>query len=69
MTVPARVTRDDIETRLRALQQNVTERVEQRRGQIVAIAGAAAVAVLVITFWLGARKGRRLSTVVEIRRV
>ena len=69
MTVPTRVTRDDIETRLRALQHNVTERVEQRKGQIVAIAGAAAVGVLVITFWLGARKGRRLSTVVEIRRV
>ena len=69
MTVPTRVTRDDIESRLRALQNNVTERVEARKTQIVAVAGAAVVAVLVITFWLGARKGRRLSTVVEIRRV
>ena len=69
MTAPTRVTREDIETRLRALQNNVTEHVEQRRSQIVAVAGAAAVAVLVITFWLGSRKGRRLSTVVEIRRV
>ena len=69
MTVPTRVTRDDIESRLRALQDNVTGRVEQRKTQIVAVAGAAVVAVLVITFWLGARRGRRLSTVVEIRRV
>jgi hypothetical protein len=69
MTKPAKVTREDIETRLRALQQDITGRVEEKKSQIVAIAAAAAVAVLVVTFWLGRRQGRRLSTVVEIRRV
>jgi hypothetical protein len=69
MTAPAQVSRDDIEQSLRALHTGVTERVESTKGKLVAGATAVAVVVLVVTFMLGIRKGKRRSTIVEIRRV
>jgi len=69
MTAPTKVTRDDIENRLRALQTGVTERVEATKGKIIASAAAAGVVMLVIAFLLGKRKGKKKTTVVEIRRL
>jgi hypothetical protein len=69
MTAPTKVTRDDIENRLRALQTGVTERVEATKGKIIAGAAAAGVVMLVIAFLLGKRKGKKKTTVVEIRRL
>lgn len=69
MTAPTRVTRDDIETRLRALQTGVTDRVEAAKGKLLAGAAAAGVVLLVVAFLLGQRKGKRKTTVVEIRRL
>ncbi len=64
-----KITRDDIEGRLRTLQTGVTDKVERTKGQIIVGAVAAVAAVLVVTFLLGKRKGRKSTTVVEIRRV
>jgi hypothetical protein len=65
----APISRSDIEGKLRALQGDVQDKVEDRRSTILAIAGAVGV-VLVVTFYLlGRRSGRRRSTLVEIRRV
>jgi hypothetical protein len=69
MTAPAHVSRDDIEQSLRALHTGVTERVESAKGKLIAGAAAVAVLVLLVTFMLGKRKGTRRSTIVEIRRV
>jgi hypothetical protein len=69
MTSPTRVSRDDIENRLRALQTGVTERVEATKGKIIAGAAAAGVVMLVIAFLLGKRKGKKKTTIVEIRRL
>lgn len=63
------VTRDDIESRLRSLQTGVTERVGEARSTLVAVGVAVGAVVLVATFLLGKRKGKRRSTIVEIRRV
>ncbi|MFM7126474.1 MAG: hypothetical protein ACKOA6_14775 [Actinomycetota bacterium] len=65
----APISRSDIESKLRALQGDVQDKVEDRRSTILAIAGAVGV-VLVVTFYLlGRRSGRRRSALVEIRRV
>jgi hypothetical protein len=64
-----RVTRDDIEAKLRAIQSDVTERVESKRSTVLAGAGAAVVLLLLIAFVLGRRRGKRKTTIVEIRRV
>lgn len=63
------ISRTDIENKLRALQGDVQNRVEDRKSTIMVVAGAIGV-VLVVTFYLlGRRSGRRRSTLVEIRRV
>lgn len=63
------ITRDDIEAKFRELQGEVDDTVESSVGAGV-IAGAAALLVLLLlAFFIGRRKGKRQSTVVEIRRV
>lgn len=65
----APISRTDIENKLRALQGDVQDKVEDRKSTIMVVAGAIGV-VLVVTFYLlGRRSGRRRSTLVEIRRV
>jgi hypothetical protein len=64
-----RVTRDDIEAKLRAIQTDVTERVESKRSFIIIGAVIAAVIPLIIVYRLGRRTGKRKTTIVEIRRV
>lgn len=64
-----RITRADIEGRLRDMRGDVEETAEEAKTPIMAIAGGVVVAVVLIAFLLGKRRGRRRSTVVEIRRV
>ena len=68
MTEP-RVTRDDIEAKLREIQSDVTERVESKRNTLLTGAGIAAVVIVVLVYLLGRRAGKRKTTIVEIRRV
>ncbi|MHB1487126.1 MAG: hypothetical protein ACYCS7_04330 [Acidimicrobiales bacterium] len=63
------VTRGDIEAKLRGLQADVGSEVEAAKPRIL-VAGAAVVVGLSVAFYLiGRRRGRKHSTVVEIRRV
>lgn len=63
------ITRDQIEERLRALHRDVTEAGESAR-QLAVVGGAVlAVVVVALAFGVGRRRGRRLQTVVEVRRV
>lgn len=65
----SRVSRQDIENKLRALQGDVQGKVDDRRSTLIAVAGGVGVALVVVFFLLGRRSGKRRSTVVEIRRV
>lgn len=67
--IQRRITRGDIEAKLRDMRGDVEETAEGAKTPILAIAGGVAVAVVVLAFLLGKRRGRRKSTVVEIRRV
>ncbi len=69
MPSPPRITRADLEAKLRQVRGEVEEKGEAARstGLVVALAGVAALVGL--AFLLGRRRGRRKSTVVEIRRV
>jgi len=64
-----RITRDDIEKKLRGLQGDVAEKVEDRKGALATAAVVAGAAVVIVVFLLGRRSGRRRSTMVEIRRL
>ncbi|HEX2119159.1 MAG TPA: hypothetical protein VHF91_08245 [Acidimicrobiales bacterium] len=64
-----RITRADIEAKLRDMRGEVQETAEAAKTPILAVAGGVAAAVVLLAFLLGKRRGRRKSTVVEIRRV
>lgn len=64
-----RITRDDIEAKLRELESDAREHVASARTTLVTAGVVAALLVILIAFLLGRRGGRQRSTVVEIRRV
>lgn len=65
----SRITRADIETRLRGLAGEVEQKGESVKETGIAVAGAAGAGLLGLVFLLGRRRGKRKSTVVEITRV
>lgn len=65
----ARVTRDDLEAKMRELQGGAQDQVSSARGTLLAAGGVVAAILLLIVFLLGRRGGKKRSTVVEIRRV
>jgi hypothetical protein len=64
-----RITRDDIEQSIRAIQTGMTDRVRSRKATVVQAATVASVVVVLVVFLLGRRTGRKRNTIVEIRRV
>jgi hypothetical protein len=64
-----RITRDDLEDKFRELEGDAREQVESARSTVVTAGVVAALLLLLLAFLLGTRKGRKRSTVVEIRRV
>jgi hypothetical protein len=63
------VSRDDIERKLREIRGEAGEVAESGRNYAVIAAVATAVAVVAVAYLFGRRKGKKRSTVVEIRRV
>jgi hypothetical protein len=64
-----RITRDDIERSLRAIQTGVEGKVRSKKTRIIQGASLAAVVLVLLVFMLGRRAGRKRTTIVEIRRV
>lgn len=64
-----RITREDIETKLRQLKGDTEEtaREQKTNGIIVAVLGG--VALIALAYFLGRRKGKKKSAFVEIRRL
>lgn len=63
-----KISRDDIEAKLRELQGEVDETAESAKGIAVAVGAAVAVGVVVLVFLLGKRRGKGKTTIVEVRR-
>ena len=66
---PKRITRDDIETKLREVAGDVDTKVDAAKPKLVAGAVAAGLAALLIAYLLGRRGGRHRSAQIEIRRL
>lgn len=64
-----RITRADIDAKLREVRGELEETGEAAKNTGLMVAGGAALVLLLLAFLLGKRRGRRKSTVVEIRRV
>jgi len=66
---PGNINRSDIESKLREIQGEVDTVASSAKPIGLAVVAVGAVALLVVAFMLGSRKGKKKSTVVEIRRV
>ena len=63
------VSRSDIEAKLREIQGEASSTGESVRSLVLIGGAVAAVAVVGVAFWLGKRRGKRKTTIVEVRRV
>lgn len=63
-----KISRDDIESKLRELQGEVDETAESAKGIAVAVGAAVALGVVVVIFLMGKRRGKAKTTIVEVRR-
>ena len=63
------ITRDDIEAKLREIRGEVDETKDTAMPYALAAGVVVAVAVVGIAFMLGKRRGKKRTTVVEVRRV
>jgi hypothetical protein len=64
-----RITRTDLENKFRELEGGAREQVESARSTVVTAGVVAALILLLLAYLLGTRKGKKRSTIVEIRRV
>jgi hypothetical protein len=67
-TPEQKVTRGDIEAKLRELRGEVDTGVDAAKAPVLAIAIGAAVAVVVVAYWMGRRRGLKKNMIFEIRR-
>ncbi|MEA3020693.1 MAG: hypothetical protein QOI47_2217 [Actinomycetota bacterium] len=63
------ITRDDIESKLRELRGEVTEVGNASKGYALAAGVVALTVVVAGAYLLGRRRGKKRTTVVEVRRV
>ncbi|MDQ3574480.1 MAG: hypothetical protein M3378_11780 [Actinomycetota bacterium] len=63
------VTRDDIESKLREIKDDVETTTTASKPYVAVAVAVVAVTLVGIAFILGRRRGTKLSTVVEVRRV
>jgi len=70
MSTPTRgkVTKADIEQKLRNLQGDVEGKIASQRHKIIGAAAAVGALTIILAFLLGRRAGKKRNTVVEIRR-
>jgi hypothetical protein len=65
----ARISRDDIESKFRELQGGVDDAADRAVSSVLVAGAAIAVGIVVVAYLLGRRKGRKRSTIVEVRRL
>lgn len=63
------ITRDHLEAKLRELEGEVADTKESARSTLLTVGAVVAVGVITIAFLAGRRRGRKRTTVVEVRRI
>ena len=63
------ITRNDLESKLRELQGEVDDTAESAKSTLIAVGAVLAVGVIAIAFLAGRRRGKKRTTVVEVRRI
>lgn len=65
---PTKITRDDLEAKFRELTGEVEDRADAARSTAVTVGAVLAVTVVIGVFLFGRRRGRKSTTIVEVRR-
>lgn len=65
---PQKISRDDIEAKFRQLTADVDDRADAAKSTAVAVGAVVAAVVVVGVFLLGRSRGRKKTTVIEVRR-
>lgn len=63
------IDRGQIEAKLRELQGGVTETRESATSMLLTVGAVVAVGVIAVAFLAGRRRGKKRTTVVEVRRI
>ena len=69
MTTENPITRDELESELRATVGSSRGSLVERRSSAVVVVAVAAVTLVAVAWFVGRRAGLRRSTVVEVRRI
>jgi hypothetical protein len=69
MAAEKRVSRTDIESKLREIRGGVEEGAQAAAVPVIAVGAAAVLGLVVFAYMLGKRKGRKTRTVVEVKRI
>ena len=69
MSIARPIQRDDLEAKMRELQGEVDETRRSATTNLAAVGAVVAVTVIAIAFLVGRRKGKKRTTILEIRRV
>lgn len=64
-----RITRDDLEAKFREVVDGTRQEVASAKATLMTIAALGVVIVAAVAFLMGRRRGRKRTTVVEIRRM
>jgi hypothetical protein len=64
-----RISRDDIETKLREIDSGFRQQVVDKKKTILTGIAVGGAVILLVMFLLGKRSGKKKTTIVEIRRV
>ena len=63
------IKRSDLEHKLRELQGGVTDTKESATSTLITVGAVVVVGVIAVAFLLGRRKGKKRTTIVEVRRI
>jgi hypothetical protein len=69
MATTTKISRDDLEAKLREITGGVEETVDAAKPTLISSAAAGLILVVLVAYLLGRRRGRARSAVVEIRKV
>jgi hypothetical protein len=64
-----KVSRADLEAKFREVQTELSTSAEAAKGRVMTIGAVALVVLILLSFLLGRRAGKKKSTIVEIRRL
>lgn len=64
-----KITKEDLEAKLREIQGDINKAVETAKPAVSAIAVAVGVVIVSVAFLIGMRMGRKRNTFVEIKRI